>query len=106
MFHVRLQEEKYLSEYAEAAYFHLWSQLISLKAVDTFGTLSEEYIENGFLISKARGKNIVLTQNDIRQLQLAISAIKSGIQILLSEYNASASDIDKVYISGSFGRCA
>lgn len=81
----------------------LMSQLISLKSVDTFGTLSEEYIENGFLISKARGKNIVLTQNDIRQLQLAISAIKSGIQILLSEYNASASDIDKVYISGSFG---
>lgn len=81
----------------------LISQLITLRVVDTFGTLSEEYIDNGFLISRARGKNIVLTQNDIRQLQLAISAIKSGIQILLSEYNASASDINKVYISGSFG---
>lgn len=81
----------------------LISQLISLNAVDAFGTLSEEYANDGFFIAKARGNNIILTQNDIRQLQLAISAIKSGIQILLSEYGLSASDINKVYISGSFG---
>ena len=43
-------------------------------------------------------------QKDIRQIQLAVSAIASGIQILLKHARLEISDIDKVYISGSFGK--
>ncbi len=81
----------------------LLSQLAALDIINEYGTLSENYADSGFFVARMHGADIILTQDDIRQLQLAISAIKSGIHILLSESGMSVSDIDKVYISGSFG---
>ncbi len=46
---------------------------------------------------------IKLTQEDIRNLQLAKSAIRSGIEILISKINLTESVIDKVYLAGAFG---
>ena len=46
---------------------------------------------------------IVLTQEDIRHLQLAKAAIRTGIQILLDVNHRSESDIDNVIIAGAFG---
>lgn len=48
-------------------------------------------------------ENILLTQNDIRQLQLAKSAIYSGIATLIKQYNLSFMDIDNLLIAGAFG---
>lgn len=48
-------------------------------------------------------KNIVLTQQDLRELQLAKAAIASGLQILLYNLNASFEDIDVLYLAGAFG---
>jgi uncharacterized 2Fe-2S/4Fe-4S cluster protein (DUF4445 family) len=48
-------------------------------------------------------RNVFLAQKDIRQIQLAKSAIRTGIEILLGRFNLSAGDIAKVEIAGSFG---
>lgn len=46
---------------------------------------------------------ITITQNDIRQIQLAKGAISSGIKMLLTEAGAEYCSIDAIYIAGSFG---
>ncbi|MFP3042181.1 ASKHA domain-containing protein [Treponema primitia] len=47
--------------------------------------------------------DVYLAQKDIRQIQLAKSAIRSGIEMLLSYFNLSSDTIDAVEIAGSFG---
>lgn len=48
-------------------------------------------------------KDICITQKDIREVQLAKSAIASGIAVLLSTAGISSKDIEKVFLAGSFG---
>jgi uncharacterized 2Fe-2S/4Fe-4S cluster protein (DUF4445 family) len=45
----------------------------------------------------------VLTQRDIRQLQLASGAIRAGIVILLRRAGLEPSDLKQVLIAGGFG---
>jgi uncharacterized 2Fe-2S/4Fe-4S cluster protein (DUF4445 family) len=46
---------------------------------------------------------ITLTQSDIRELQLAKGAIRTGIQALLESEGRDEQDIEKVVIAGAFG---
>lgn len=46
---------------------------------------------------------IYLTQQDIRELQLAKGAIRSGVEIALREWGASEEDVEVVYLAGAFG---
>lgn len=46
---------------------------------------------------------ITITQRDIRELQLAKAAIRTGIQVLLEETKNSEEKIDRVIIAGAFG---
>jgi uncharacterized 2Fe-2S/4Fe-4S cluster protein (DUF4445 family) len=46
---------------------------------------------------------VALTQQDIREFQLAKAAIAAGVQILLNHLNISYADVEKVYIAGGFG---
>ncbi|MBS3786876.1 DUF4445 domain-containing protein [Candidatus Bipolaricaulota bacterium] len=46
---------------------------------------------------------VFVTQQDVREVQLAKGAIKAGIEILLEEFGATAGDIDRVYLAGAFG---
>ncbi|MHB9292884.1 hypothetical protein Holit_01997 [Hollandina sp. SP2] len=46
---------------------------------------------------------VYLAQKDIRQIQLAKSAIWTGVEMLLAHFNLSAKDITRVEIAGSFG---
>jgi uncharacterized 2Fe-2S/4Fe-4S cluster protein (DUF4445 family) len=55
------------------------------------------YPENGL------GEEVVLTQKDIRELQLAKAAIAAGIQVLLEQFDLTAQDIDEVLLAGAFG---
>lgn len=48
-------------------------------------------------------EGIFLTQKDIRQVQLAKGAVRSGIQCLMNCKNIVADEVDKVQIAGSFG---
>jgi len=60
-----------------------------------------------FLIASSResldGRPIVLTQRDVRELQLAKAAIASGIKILLKTLAADIEDIHAVYLAGALG---
>ena len=46
---------------------------------------------------------VKLTQQDIREFQLAKAALATGVQVLLNQLNLSYNDIEKVYIAGGFG---
>lgn len=48
-------------------------------------------------------ENVVLTQKDIREFQLAKSAIASACKILCINGNAEYKEIKKLYIAGGFG---
>jgi uncharacterized 2Fe-2S/4Fe-4S cluster protein (DUF4445 family) len=46
---------------------------------------------------------VVLTQHDIRELQLAKAAIRTGIQVLLATKGRNEQELDQVIIAGAFG---
>jgi len=46
---------------------------------------------------------VKLTQNDVRQLQLAKGAIAAGMRILLHRLGAEARDVERLYLAGAFG---
>ncbi|HVJ47816.1 ASKHA domain-containing protein [Desulfitobacterium sp.] len=49
------------------------------------------------------GEDIVLTQKDIRELQLAKGAMRAGVQILMTEMGISQEQLDSVLLAGAFG---
>jgi uncharacterized 2Fe-2S/4Fe-4S cluster protein (DUF4445 family) len=49
-------------------------------------------------------KEISITQEDIRQVQLAKGAILSGFYALVNEMNIEINDLDQVIIAGQFGK--
>ncbi len=71
--------------------------LLDAGIVDATGLLSEET----FVVH--RGNNIAVTRKDIREVQLAKSAIYTGIVILMQRAGLSFGDIDALYLAGGFG---
>jgi uncharacterized 2Fe-2S/4Fe-4S cluster protein (DUF4445 family) len=49
------------------------------------------------------GKPIQLTQADIRQVQLAKAAIRTGIESILEEAGVEPESIERVFVGGAFG---
>jgi uncharacterized 2Fe-2S/4Fe-4S cluster protein (DUF4445 family) len=47
--------------------------------------------------------DIVLTQQDIRELQAAMSSVATGIRVLLESTGLAAGDLEEVMLAGSFG---
>lgn len=72
----------------------------------------KEAIENGFIdengnLEKAiEIRNFNIKQEDIRNFQLAKSAIASGIEVLIESADLTFDSIDKIYVAGGFGRYA
>jgi uncharacterized 2Fe-2S/4Fe-4S cluster protein (DUF4445 family) len=50
-----------------------------------------------------RERNLLLTQEDIRQVQLAKAAIRTGIKLLQKKIGVSDDDIQHIYLAGAFG---
>jgi YD repeat-containing protein len=48
-------------------------------------------------------ENVSISQEDIRQVQLAKAAIRAGIEILLTSHNLKPEDLKTVIIAGAFG---
>ena len=113
--HIKLENGKLnYSTISGQAYGICGSGLIDLIAilidsgiVDENGTftqnnqsaLSDYLRQDKFYITE----NVYITQNDIRQFQLAKSALCSGIITLLKENNLQAKTVDRVYLAGGFG---
>ena len=49
------------------------------------------------------GGKVYFTQEDVRQVQLAKSAIRAAIEILMAEAQVKADEVDRVVIAGGFG---
>ncbi|WP_206811921.1 ASKHA domain-containing protein [Paradesulfitobacterium ferrireducens] len=59
---------------------------------------------NHFILAANPGSEpVVITQKDVRELQLAKAAIYAGIEILLKEAGLRANDLDQVLLAGAFG---
>jgi len=67
------------------------------------GTLSSKgkiLEESGKLILT---QNIFLSQKDIREVQLAVAAIRSGIKMIMEKKSISLDLLDGIFIAGAFG---
>ncbi len=49
------------------------------------------------------GEAIYLTQKDIREVQLAKAAVRTGIKIISKEANIAEGDIEEILLAGAFG---
>ena len=67
--------------------------------VDWVGRLA---VQNGVQVCFL-AKNVAVTQQDVRQLQLAKAAIGVGIRILLDEAGMAAEELDVFFLAGAFG---
>lgn len=80
------------------------AELLEYGIVDETGKLSDEYFEKGYSVAKTEdGRDIVLTQKDIRQFQMTKAALSTGIEILLERAGIEVEDVDRVYLAGGFG---
>ncbi|MHB8130563.1 MAG: ASKHA domain-containing protein [Mobilitalea sp.] len=79
----------------------LVSELFKANLIDETGLLVDEYFHKGFPITEMH--NIVFTQKDIREFQLAKAAVRAGIEVLIKSYGITLQQIDKVYLAGGFG---
>ena len=99
------------------------AELLNVGIVDYTGKLLDEdmaiekNIEPSLAKRLRKGKNgkefvlawgekkedIVITQKDIREVQLAKGAIYGGIVIMLSELGVQVNDLDKIILAGAFG---
>jgi len=70
------------------------AQLVLHGFIDEAGSLEEDFVI---------APGITFTQKDVRELQLAKSAVRAGIEVLLSDFGVFYDDIDKVYLAGGFG---
>ena len=46
---------------------------------------------------------LALTQQDVRDVQLAVAAVRGGVKLMLRECRLAAGDLDRVLIAGAFG---
>jgi len=57
---------------------------------------------DGRLVLRVSG-DVVLTQKDVRQVQLAKAAIRAGLEALLDRAEVRSDDVRRVLVAGSFG---
>jgi uncharacterized 2Fe-2S/4Fe-4S cluster protein (DUF4445 family) len=73
------------------------SALIREGIIDNTGLLKKVYFEKGYPICKAEdGSDIVITQNDIRQVQMAKAAVNVGLDMIFEKLKLKTSE-DSTY---------
>lgn len=53
--------------------------------------------------SSGTGEDIVVTQKDIDEIQLAKAAVQTGIEVLLEATQTKLEDVDEIVVAGAFG---
>lgn len=63
--------------------------------------------QGAFLLAEAgitgHGRPIMITQSDIRELQMAKGAMAAGVRVLMDTYGIQAQEIKEVLLAGAFG---
>jgi uncharacterized 2Fe-2S/4Fe-4S cluster protein (DUF4445 family) len=75
--------------------------LIALYLEEGKITMTGKIKENGGKI--AITEKIFISQKDVREVQLAVAAIKTGVRMICEKYRLKKEDIDKIFIAGAFG---
>ena len=81
-------------------------ELMRAEIIDETGRMEDPYFDEGFPLTEgtdAGGKDIRFYQKDVREIQLAKSAVRAGLETLISRYGTSYDEIEKIYIAGGFG---
>lgn len=80
------------------------SELVKEELVEATGLMDEDYFEDGYpLAVTEEGKEIVFTQEDVREIQLAKAAVRAGMETLAVSYGIEKNQVKKVYLAGGFG---
>jgi uncharacterized 2Fe-2S/4Fe-4S cluster protein (DUF4445 family) len=90
------------------------AQLYLVGAIDKGGKMRDKHPlvrnvkgRNEFVLVKEGeregGRAVTITQQDVREIQLAKGAIYTGIKLLLEARNRSEAEIEQVIIAGAFG---
>lgn len=82
------------------------AELLKSGIIDSTGKFDRNNWKGKFIdltLSDEYGQKVVFTQKDIREIQVAKSAIRSGIEILMRKFGCHYEDLYKVYIAGGFG---
>ncbi len=87
-----------LSEVAGSDMITVAAKLLEERILDKTGLLKDPYFQNGYQI-----QDIHIQQQDIRNLQMAKAAVKTGIITLSEKYGISLKQIAHVYLAGGFG---
>lgn len=79
-------------------------ELLKKDLIDETGLLDDMYFEKGFPIAKLENNEMIyFTAKDVREIQLAKSAIRSGLEILIKKYEVTCKNIKHVFVAGGFG---
>ncbi|MFP3154292.1 ASKHA domain-containing protein [Lachnospiraceae bacterium ZAX-1] len=79
-------------------------ELMHAGFIDDTGAFDTHLQEDGFKLAETqKGEPIVFTQKDIREVQLAKSAVRAGIETLLIRYGITYKEVDTVFLAGGFG---
>lgn len=79
-------------------------EMLKEELIDETGRLEDETSPEGFLLAYTeQRKEIIITQKDIREIQLAKSAIRAGLETLIHRYGVTYDEIENIYIAGGFG---
>ena len=81
--------------------------------LDATGLLREPYFSEGFPVYSAKSalfntlaeemkKDVILTQADVRELQMTKATLRSKMEAILRETGYTYDDIEKVYLAGGF----
>lgn len=84
--------------------------MLELEIIDETGMIDDEYEGEGEITEwndqpawKLPNTQVLITQKDIRQIQLAKSAICAGIRTLLDHIGVEPEEVDAFYVAGGFG---
>lgn len=77
------------------------ANMIDKEVLGMEGNISEDFV----IINPSTSEktNVSLTQQDVREIQLAKSAIASGINRMLSIAEVDVNELDNIYLAGGFG---
>ncbi|MCD8148692.1 MAG: ASKHA domain-containing protein [Clostridiales bacterium] len=79
-------------------------ELLKEEWIDETGMLDEDYFDDGFPLAKTPdGEDISFSQKDVREIQLAKSAVRAGLETLLLRYGVTYDEVSHVYLAGGFG---
>ena len=86
------------------------AKMLDEKIVDETGLLADPWFDTGVAwngdhtgFTAPAPAGAYLTQEDIRAIQMAKSAVYAGIKILTREYGIAPADVEQVWLAGGFG---